>query len=110
MANETLGKGEFAIIGVLARRPRGAHGTALLDDLATATGRRVSVGAMYTTLDRLETKGFVSSTWAEPTKERGGRRKKVFRVEAAGMRAFESTVRVMNAINAPFFGGRPVEA
>ena len=88
---DTLGKSEFAVLRELARRARGAHGTALIADLKDATGREMSVGALYTTLERLQVKGYVSSTWGEPTPERGGRRKRIFKVEAAGQAAIQRT-------------------
>src|SRR4051794_10265880 len=87
MRHDTLGRTEFAILNVLARRARGAHGTALIDDLKEVTGREISVGALYTTLERLQAKGYVSSSWGAPTAERGGRRKRIFRVVAAGQTA-----------------------
>ncbi len=106
MAKDTLGQSEFVVLGVLARRARGAHGTALLDDLEEATGREWSVGALYTTLERLEKKGFVSSEWGEPTAQRGGRRKRIYQVQAAGRRALDRTHEMVSAIA----GSRTVEA
>ncbi len=55
------------------------------------TGRDVSIGAVYTTLERMENKGFVSSRIGEPTPERGGRAKKYFRVEAPGLKALRNS-------------------
>lgn len=51
------------------------------------TGRNLSIGAVYATLERLEAKGYVSSRTGEPTTERGGRGKRLFRVEADGQQA-----------------------
>jgi len=53
----------------------------------------VSIGSIYTTLDRLERRGFVSSRQGEPTPERGGRAKRYFRVEGEGIAALEETER-----------------
>lgn len=106
MADNMLGKSEFAILNVLAGRARGAHGTALIDDLKEMTGKDMSVGALYTTLERLQGKGYVSSSWGPPTPERGGRRKRIFRVEAAGQAALRRTQDYFNAVSF----GRPVEA
>ena len=64
------------------------------------TGRNISIGAVYATLERLEAKRYVSSFTGEPTPERGGRAKRLFRVEAAGKRALqvsEHTIRSMTA-------------
>jgi DNA-binding PadR family transcriptional regulator len=109
MAKDTLGRSEFVVLGVLARRARGAHGTALLDDLEAVTGRQWSVGALYTTLERLAGKGFVASHWGEPTAQRGGRRKRIFQVQAAGHRALERTREMVAAVGGAG-GARPVEA
>lgn len=103
MARDTLGNSEFVVLGVVARRARGAHGTALLDDLAEITGREWSVGALYTTLERLEKKGFVASQWAEATKQRGGRRKRVYQVQAAGLHALQRMRQMTDAL-APALG------
>src|SRR5687767_13296562 len=109
MANETLGKSEFVVLSLLAQRARGAHGTALIEDLLAATQRQWTVGAIYTTLERLQTKGYVTSTWGEPTPERGGRRKRIFTVEAAGRAALERTHRLFEAMASGTYN-RPLEA
>ena len=110
MAKDRLGQSEYLVLGLLARRARGAHGTALLDDLEEVTGRQWSVGALYTTLERLEAKGFVASAWGEPTAQRGGRRKRIFQVQAAGQRALERTREMMAAVEGGVGAARPVEA
>jgi DNA-binding PadR family transcriptional regulator len=51
----------------------------------------VSIGAVYATIDRLETKGYVKSHRGEPTPERGGRSKRFFRVTAKGVAAVNRT-------------------
>ena len=50
-------------------------------------GRDYSIGAVYTTLDRLQAKGYVTSRLGDPTPERGGRAKRYFTIEAPGIRA-----------------------
>jgi PadR family transcriptional regulator, regulatory protein PadR len=60
-------------------------------EIEARTGREVSFGAVYATLDRLESKGYVSSYLGEPTAERGGRAKRMFRIEAAGNRAVRAS-------------------
>lgn len=72
-----------------------------------AAPKRVSLGAIYVTLDRLEDKGFVSSWLSDPTSERGGRAKRCYRVEAVGERALRESaataMRISEAI-AQVFG------
>ena len=66
-----------------------AYGVPIRQLVEERTGRFVSVGALYTTLDRLANKGFVTSRLGEATAERGGRAKKYFKVEGVGVRALE---------------------
>jgi DNA-binding PadR family transcriptional regulator len=56
-----------------------------------AAPRRISLGAVYVTLDRLEDKGLISSRLSDPTPERGGRSKRFYRLEALGERALEES-------------------
>ncbi len=81
--------GEFEQIALLAlvRLGANAYGASIRQEIAERTGRDVSVGAVYTTLERLERKGFVSSAHGAPTPERGGRAKRYYKIEAPGERA-----------------------
>jgi DNA-binding PadR family transcriptional regulator len=67
------------------------YGVEIRRAVAFATGRDVSVGAIYTTLDRLEKKGYISSHLGESTPERGGRAKRYFCIEGAGEKALKAT-------------------
>lgn len=91
MARDTLGNFEYTILSVLLRQPRDAYGATLQERIEETTGKDVSIGALYTTLDRLERKGLVSSWWGEPTAERGGRRKRYYKIEANGADAVHRT-------------------
>jgi PadR family transcriptional regulator, regulatory protein PadR len=86
-----LGEFEHIVLLALVRLNDRAYGVTVRQDIASRTGRDVSVGAIYTTLDRLEAKGYVKSRLGEPTTERGGRAKRFFRVTARGIRAINST-------------------
>lgn len=68
----------------------GANGPAVRKLLKARTGRLVSPGAIYTALSRLEDRGYVSSAFGEPTPERGGKRKRLYRMRAAGEAALRS--------------------
>lgn len=85
--------GEFETLVLLAvlRRDNEAYGMEVREEIEKRTGRDVSYGAVYTALDRLERKGFVSHTLGESLPERGGRARKYFRVEAAGRAALRAT-------------------
>ncbi len=86
---ELLGSLEHIILLALARLDGGAHGMIVRREIEKRTGRSISIGAVYATLERLEAKGYVGSFTGEPTAERGGRAKRLFRVEAAGKRALQ---------------------
>jgi len=64
-----------------------------VEELADGT-RGVSLGSVYTTLDRLERKGYVKSWFSDPTPERGGRSKRYFEITAAGEKALKSSAKV----------------
>ena len=85
--------GEFEHITILAllRLADRAYGVTVRQEIESRTSREVSIGAVYATLDRLETKGYVKSHRGDPTPERGGRAKRFFRVTAKGMLAVNRT-------------------
>ena len=89
MAGATTNLGEFEQIVLLAilRLGDGAYGVTIRSEIATCTGREPAPGALYTTLDRLEEKGLVTSTLGESTPQRGGRAKRYFTVSASGLDA-----------------------
>jgi DNA-binding PadR family transcriptional regulator len=60
--------------------------------------RELAMATVYTTLDRLEQKGLLTSRLGDPTPERGGRRKKYFRVSAAGQRAVKASLAALGAL------------
>lgn len=61
-----------------------AYGASIRREIESRTGRPVSAGAVYTVLERLESHGLVASWIGEPTAERGGRRRKHYRMEREG--------------------------
>lgn len=81
------GLGEFEQIVLLSilRLADTAYGVSIRAEIAEHTGRSVTPGALYTTLQRLEEKGFVTSRLGDPTPERGGRAKRYYKVSAAGL-------------------------
>src|SRR5262245_22628891 len=83
---------EVTLLVVLALGPD-AYGVSVQSRLERDTRRTVALGAVYAALDRLERKGFVSSAFGDATPQRGGRRKRMFVVTAAGVRAVRETRR-----------------
>jgi DNA-binding PadR family transcriptional regulator len=82
-----LGEFEYLLLTAAARLGANAYGAAMRQEIESATGRRCSIGALYTTLDRLEAKGFVKTWMGDPTPQRGGRPKRMVRVTAKGIQA-----------------------
>ncbi len=93
-----VGEFERAVLLALIRLGDEAYGVSVRDELERRLGRRVSFGAVYTTLDRLAEKDMVSSRVGEPTAERGGRAKKFFRIEPRGLRALEHARKSSEAV------------
>lgn len=81
-----LGEFEYLLLSTAVRLGEAAYGAALRQDLERFTGRRCSVGALYTTLDRLEAKGLIRTWMGDATPQRGGRAKRMVRVTAKGTR------------------------
>ncbi len=81
-----LGEFEYLLLSAAARLADDAYGAAIRLDIENATGRRCSVGALYTTLDRLEGKGLIKTWMGDPTPQRGGRPKRMVRLTAKGAR------------------------
>lgn len=86
-----MGEFEQLVLLALLRLGNDAYGMEARREIERRTGREVSYGAVYTTLDRLERKGFVSHRVGDATPVRGGRARKYFRVEPAGVEALRST-------------------
>jgi PadR family transcriptional regulator PadR len=86
---EGLGEFEHIIILALLRLGDEAYGMRVRQEIEQRAGRETSIGAVYSTLDRLETKGLVESSTGDPTPERGGRAKRVFRATPKGIQALE---------------------
>jgi DNA-binding PadR family transcriptional regulator len=85
-----LGDLEQLVLFALVRLGGEAHSAAIAAEIAVRSGREVAPGALYTVLDRLQDKGFVDGWIGESTPERGGRRRKVYRIEAAGARSLRA--------------------
>ncbi len=90
MGRNFLGEFEQAVLVTILRLGSNAYGVPIRQDLSERLGRPVSVGAVYTALERLDKKGFVSSWTGGATAERGGRAKRFYRIEAPGVRALDA--------------------
>ena len=82
-----LGEFEQMVLMAVLRLGDEAYAVTIREEIERRTGRVVSRGAIYITLDRLEKKGYLESWLADPTPERGGRAKRFHRVSASGATA-----------------------
>ena len=89
---------ELMVMLTLIRLGDEAYGVPISRALEAHSGRDVALGSVYVTLERLEGKGFVSSNLGNPTRERGGRAKRYFRVTAKGLREVRDAQRVLTAL------------
>ena len=95
-----LGSLEHIVLLAVMRLGSEAYGMTVRREIESTTGRDISIGAVYATLVRLESKGLVKSYTGEPTAERGGRAKRHVNVTAAGkgaLRATHAALRKMTA-------------
>ena len=82
-----LGEFEYLLLTAAARLGEDAYGAAIRQEIEATTERRCSIGALYTTLDRLEAKGLLKTWMGDATPQRGGRAKRMVRVTAKGIEA-----------------------
>lgn len=92
MTADYIGEFEHLVLLAVLRLRDQAYGVTVRQEIAARTGRNVSIGAIYATLDRLEQKGLVGSHVGEPTAERGGRAKRYFRATGRGLEAVNRTL------------------
>ena len=86
---------QLVLLALLSLEGDAAYGMNIRRVLSETAGKDVSVPTVYSALGRLEAKGFVTSRLGEATRERGGRAKKMFAVEPAGVRALEESRRTL---------------
>jgi len=82
-----LGELEELVLMIVAILQENAYGVKVMDEILDQIGRKVNISAVHTVLDRLEKKDFVSSYMGGASSERGGRRKRLFKVTATGSKA-----------------------
>jgi PadR family transcriptional regulator, regulatory protein PadR len=85
MAKEFLGEFEELVLTLVAALQEDAYGAAIAEEIEQRLKREVTLSAVHVTLYRLEDKGYVKSRTGGATKERGGRRKRIFTITSAGM-------------------------
>jgi DNA-binding PadR family transcriptional regulator len=86
-----LGEFEQIVLLAIVRLGDDGYGVPIRHEIENRTGRSLTVGALYSTLERLEDKGYVTSHFGDATPERGGRSRRYFKVKPLGLRVLRET-------------------
>ncbi|MEO1049659.1 MAG: PadR family transcriptional regulator [Bacteroidota bacterium] len=87
MKGTNLGEFEELVLLAVAAMQEEAYSLAITDEINRVTNRNITFGVVHSALNRMEKKGFVISEMGGATNERGGRRKRIFKISAAGKKA-----------------------
>ena len=91
MRETRLGEFEEVILLLVGILNEEAYSFKIAEEFEAQTKRGVSIGAVHSTLSRLEDKGFLKSEMGQSTAERGGRRKRIYTITASGQRALSDS-------------------
>ena len=91
MRDNYLGEFEQIVLLAILRLKDDAYAVPVREEIEGRTGRSVARGALYTALDRLEAKHFLTSKMGEPLAERGGRSRRYYTVTPAGVSAHRAS-------------------
>jgi DNA-binding PadR family transcriptional regulator len=98
MKGTQLGEFEELVLLIIAVLSPKAYGLNIRQEVINQSGRSAAIGAIHSVLNRLEDKGFVKSELAEATHSRGGRRKRLFQITAAGKNVMEKNHALRNSL------------
>ncbi len=90
-----LGAFEEIVLLALVHLGDNAYGMTIRREIEDRSGRAVSIGAVYSTLDRLESKGLVSSTYSNGSQARRGRAKRYFKLEPEGAKSLSRSSEIL---------------
>ena len=97
-----LGEFEYLLLAAAMRLGDDAYGASMRKELEETAGRKCSLGALYTTLDRMEAKGLIQTWMGEATAERGGRAKRMVKITPRGAQEakefYETVSRVSHGV------------
>ncbi len=91
-----IGEFEHLVLLAVAHLGEEGYGMTIRKEIERRTGRSVTIGAVYATLDRLEEKSYVATRPGRATARRGGRAKRHFKLKPAGVRALWAARRLMD--------------
>ncbi len=88
---------EFLLLAVW-RLKENAYGVAIREQIKDATGKTWAYGALFVMLRRLEKKGYLKSHFTDPTPQRGGKSKRIFRLSAQGIKALRDVRKAQESV------------
>lgn len=91
MKTPALGEFEQGVLLAIVHLDDDAYGVTIRREIERRAKRTVAIGALYTALERLEAKGYVTSELSDPTPRRGGRAKRVFQITRSGRDALRQS-------------------
>ncbi len=94
MKGTYLGEFEELVLLTIGALFEGAYGVAIKSELEKQTNRRISIGAVHAAVNRLQDKGFLDANFGKPTSERGGKRKKFYKVTTHGQHALKEAMEI----------------
>jgi PadR family transcriptional regulator PadR len=89
---------ETVVLLTILRLEQNAYGVAIKQEVSKFMQKKISYGTLYSYLDQLFRKGFISKEMGEPTPERGGRRKIFYRLTKKGIDALDSAYQLQKSI------------
>ena len=95
MTREALGEFEQMVLVAILQLSGDVYGVPIVDEIHRRTGRRVGDAAVYVALRRLEQRGLLTSWMSEPTAERGGKARRLVKIEPTGLEALRESREVM---------------
>ena len=98
MSQHSLGEFEELVLLMVAALHDEAYGVSILENLEEELEKKLNISAVHVVLKRMEDKGFVKSRFGGITEERGGRRKKFYRITALGKRMLDEQYALRNSI------------
>src|SRR4051812_26948779 len=98
MPRQHLNDFELMILLAILRIGENAYGLPIAEEIQKIAERVVLLGAIYVALERLEERGLLTSSYGDPTPERGGRAKRFFKVTAKGLKAVNDAKRALTAL------------
>jgi PadR family transcriptional regulator PadR len=91
MKETRLGDFEEVILLLVGILGEAAYAFKIAEEFKSQTGRTASIGSVHSTMDRLSNKGFLSSEMGQPSSNRGGRRKRIYKITASGQKVLRKS-------------------